>query len=261
VLGLSPNASRISVRLWEQSSVGEMKRRLAQHMDDTGLDGARPDDPPLSVRRMVQATGRAEFSAGRSKGTTRTPVPPVLAGALARAVFTGGPYPTMLLGAMLNRLRADGYVSHARVASIKACLVRNSRLQGTPKEVPVALDTSRTDPGYVTGRLFALLEKIQADSAGGDLNATIKDRYFSAASATPGIVFPRLIRLSQHHLAKMEAGQKVYYERQLGEVIGKLQGFPGHLLLEDQGLFAVGYFHQRQDLFTKKTKGKGGDEQ
>ena len=205
-------------------------------------------------------TGRAEFGGGRFAGYDADAVPPVLAGAVARAVFTGGPYPAMLLSSLLGRLRADGHVSHPRVAAVRACLARNSRLQLNPKEVPVALDTSRTDPGYVSGRLFALLEKIQSDSAEGDLNATIKDRYFSAAGATPALVFPRLIRLSQHHLAKMEGGQKVYYERQLGEVVGKLREFPGYLPLEDQGLFAIGYFHQRQDLFTsKKDKEKEGD--
>lgn len=122
----------------------------------------------------------------------------------------------------------------------------------------MALDTNRTDSAYVTGRLFALLEKIQSDSLGGELNSTIKDRYFSAASATPGLVFPRLIRLSQHHLAKFEGGQKVYYEKLLGEAINKLDGFASHLNMQDQGLFAVGYFHQRQDLFTSK-KTKEGD--
>jgi CRISPR-associated protein Csd1 len=118
----------------------------------------------------------------------------------------------------------------------------------------VALDVNRTDPAYVTGRLFALLEKIQTDSANGDLNATIKDRYFSSASATPGIVFPRLLRLSQHHLARMDTGQKIYYEKQIGDVMGKLNGFDHHLNLEQQGLFAVGYFHQRQDLYTSRKK-------
>ncbi len=161
---------------------------------------------------------------------------------------------------MLNRLRADGYVSHARVATIKACLNREARSRKTQKEVPVALDRSRNESGYVSGRLFALLEKIQADSAGGELNATIKDRYFSAASATPGLVFPRLIRLSQHHLAKLEKAQKIYHERQLAEVIGKLQDLPSHLLLEQQGLFAIGYYHQRQDLFTSKKNQEGEKE-
>ncbi|HWE95173.1 MAG TPA: type I-C CRISPR-associated protein Cas8c/Csd1 [Tepidisphaeraceae bacterium] len=258
VLGLSPNAARVSIRFWADSTVGEMKARLAQHMSDTALAGSREGDPPLMIRRIVLATGRAEKdNKGRLKSYDADSVPPMLAGAVARAVLVGGPYPQTLLTAMINRLRADGIISHARVATIKACIVRNSRLQGQPKEVPVALDTNRTDPPYVIGRLFALLEKIQSDSAGGDLNTTIKDRYFSAASATPGIVFPRLIRLSQHHMAKMDTRQKVYYEKLLGEAMNKLDGFDRHLNLEDQGLFAVGYFHQRQDLFTSKKNKEG----
>jgi CRISPR-associated protein Csd1 len=213
---------------------------------------------PLMIRRIVLATGRAETDPkGRLKNYDADSVPPLLAGAVARAVLHGGPYPQMLLAAMINRLRADGIISHPRIATIKACIVRKSRLQGKRKEVPVALDVNRPDPPYVTGRLFALLEKIQSDSAGGALNTTIKDRYFSAASATPGTVFPRLIRLSQHHMAKMETGQKVYYEKLLGEAINKLDGFARHLNLEDQGLFAVGYFHQRQSLFTSKKKKEG----
>ena len=124
----------------------------------------------------------------------------------------------------------------------------------------MSLDRSRTDAPYVTGRLFALLEKIQSDSLGGDLNATIKDRYFSAASATPGVVFPRLIRLSQHHLSKMETPQKVYYEKQLGEVMNKLDRLGNHFNLESQGLFAIGYFHQRQDLFTSRKNKEGETE-
>jgi CRISPR-associated protein Csd1 len=262
ILGLSPNAARISVRFWIDSTVSEMKARLGQHLRDIDLAGARDRDPPLIIRRIVLATGRGETDArGKFTGYDADAVPPLLAGAIARAVMTGGPYPQMLLTAMLNRIRADGLVRHERVAAIKGCIVRNSRLQGQPKEVPVALDTNRTDSAYVTGRLFALLEKIQSDSADSELNRTIKDRYFSAASATPGMVIPRLIRLSQHHLAKLKSGQKVYYERLLGEVIGKLDSFARYLNLEDQGLFAVGYFHQRQDLFTSKKNEKQGEEE
>jgi CRISPR-associated protein Csd1 len=262
VLGLSPNASRVSVRFWIDTTVGQMKERLCQHLRDLELVGAREHDPPLIIRRLVAATGRAEVDPrGKFKGYDTDSVSPLLAGSLARAVLAGGPYPQTLLVAMLNRLRADGAIRHERLAAIKACIVRNSRLQGNPKEITVALDTNRKDPAYVTGRLFALLEKIQSDSLGGDLNTTIKDRYFSAASATPGIVFPRLIRLSQHHLAKMDTGQKIYYERQIGEVVGKLDGFAQHLSLEDQGLFAIGYFHQRQNLFTSRKNEKEGDQQ
>lgn len=261
ILALSPNASRISVRFWVDSSVGELKERLGQHLRDVQLLAAREDGPPLTIRRIVLATGRADVDAsGRFKGYDTDSISPLLAGAIARAVLTGGPYPQTLLHGMFRRLRADGEIRHERVAAIKACLTRNSRLQGRPREVPVALDTARTEPAYVTGRLFALLEKIQTDSVDGELNATIKDRYFSAASATPSFVFPRLIRLSQHHLAKMEPGRKIYYEIQLGEAMNKLRGFAHHLGLEDQGLFAVGYYHQRQDLYTSK-KSKDGEEE
>jgi CRISPR-associated protein Csd1 len=255
VLGLSPNASRLSVRFWLDTTWGELKSRLAMHLADTALAGQRDGELPPVIRRFVAATGRAETDAkGHFKGYDADAASPLLAGAIARAVFTGGPYPQSLLIAMLNRIRADGQVRHERVAAIKGCLVRNSRFANQPKEIPVALNPDRTDPAYVTGRLFALLEKIQTDSAEGDLNKTIKDRYFSAASATPGLVFPRLLRLAQHHLGRMDVGQKVYYEKQLGEVVGKLCAFAPHLGLEDQGLFAIGYFHQRQDLFTKKSK-------
>lgn len=257
VLGLSPNASRISVRFWYQATIAELRQRLARHMRDTNLVGKRDGDELLTVRRIVQVCGRAVEKNG---GVTydADAVPPILAGAVARAVLFGTPYPRLLLSSLLNRIRADSDVRHDRVAAIKACLIRtDNSLElevDRSKEVLVALDTNRTEAAYVYGRLFALLEKIQSDSAGGELNATIKDRYFSAASATPSLVFPRLIRLSNHHLAKLESGQKVYYERQLGEAMGKIDRFSAHLTLEDQGLFAVGYFHQRQNLFTKRTK-------
>lgn len=254
ILALSPNASRLSVRFWLDTTLGQIKLRLAQHLADTALNGQRDGDLPPVIRRLVNATGRAKSRDGRFEGYDTDAVSPLLAGALARAVLTGGPYPHALLTAMLNRLRADGQIRHERIAAIKGCLVRNSRFTSKPKEIPMALDTQRTDPAYVTGRLFALLEKIQTDSADGDLNKTIKDRYFSAASSTPALVFPRLLRLTQHHLAKMEVGQKVYYEKQLGEVVDKLTCFAAHLSLDDQGLFVIGYFHQRQDLFTAKPK-------
>lgn len=259
VLGLSaPGRARLSVRFWADSTVGEMKSRIAKHMDDIDLVRGREDDPPPTIKQMVQATGRAETDArGRIRHYDSRSISPLLAAAVARAVLTGGPYPEALLFAMIRRIRSDGVISHLRVAAIKGCLVRNSRLRGNPKEVSLALDTNRSEPAYVTGRLFAVLEKIQQDSTEGILNTTVKDRYFSAASATPGVVFPRLIRLSQHHLAKLakiDGGRKIHREKQLGEIVGKLDRFPAHFNLEEQGLFAVGYFHQHEDFFARKDK-------
>ena len=257
LLGLSPNASRLSIRLWVEADAVELERCLGQHLRDIALVDSRVDRL-LTVRRIVTATGRAKAGQSDRMEFDTKAVSPLLAGDLARAVLTGAPYPQTLLGTMLRRIRADGAVAYARVAAIKACLQRNSRLRGNPIEVSPMLNPENTNQAYCCGRAFALLEKIQTDSAGGDLNATIKDRYFSSASTTPSLVFPRLFRLSQHHLAKLDPGPRIYNERRLGEVLSLLTGFPRLLSLEQQGMFVLGYFHQRQDLFTSKKDKKEG---
>ncbi len=248
LLGLSPNASRISVRLWVEADAAELQKRLGQHLRDTDVYDSR-NDRLLTLRRMVAATGRWD---GKKTRFNTENVSPQLAGDVARSVLTGAAYPQSLLATMLRRIHSDGEVAYARAAAIKACLVRNSRLRGNPLEVKVKLDPAETNAGYNCGRLFALLEKAQTDSADGELNTTIKDRYFSSASTTPALVFPRLFRLSQHHLAKLDTGHKISYDRRLGEVMALLDRFPRQLSLEDQGRFVIGYFHQRQDLYTSK---------
>jgi CRISPR-associated protein Csd1 len=254
LLGLSPNASRISVRLWVEAEATELRVILGKHLRDIALDDNR-NDRLLTLRRIVAATGR--WDEKKAKFDTKA-TSPQLAGDLARSVLTGAAYPQSLLATMLRRIHSDGEVAYARVAAIKACLVRNSRLRGNPLEVTVKLNPTETDAGYNCGRLFALLEKVQTDSAGGELNSTIKDRYFSSASTTPALVFSRLFRLSQHHLAKLETGHKIAYDRRIGEVMGLLDQFPRQLSLEDQGRFVIGYFHQRQDIYTsKKDKEEG----
>jgi CRISPR-associated protein Csd1 len=252
LLGLSPNASRISVRLWVEADAAELQRRLGQHLRDIALTG-NWNDEILTLQRIVRATGRAERDPkGKFKGFNTENVSPKLAGDLARSVLTGAAYPQSLLATMLRRIHSDGEVAYARAAAIKACLLRNSRLRSNPLEVSIMLDPNSTDPSYCCGRAFALLEVIQKDSAGDGLNRTIKDSYFSSASTTPSLVFPRLCRLSQHHLAKLETGHKIHREKQLGEVLNKLTVFPRLLSLEDQGKFVLGYFHQTKDIYTSK---------
>lgn len=252
LLGLSPNASRISVRLWVEADATELQKRLGQHLRDIALDGNWNDDI-LTLQRIVRATGRAEHDPkGKLKSFNTENVSPKLAGDLARSVLTGTAYPQSLLATMLRRIHNDGEVAYARAAAIKACLIRNSRLRGNPLEVSTMLDPNSTDPAYCCGRVFALLEVIQKDSAGDGLNRTIKDSYFSSASTTPSLIFPRLCRLSQHHLAKLDAGHKIHREKQLGEVLNKLTVFPRLLSLEDQGKFVLGYFHQTKDIYTSK---------
>ncbi len=243
ILGLSPNASRLSIRFWNVSSVGELVRHLHQHFNDLAMvhRDADPDFPPLWL--LLRQTAR------ESKD-----IPPLLAGAMLRAVLTGARYPELLYTAVLRRIRADRQVSYLRAALLKACLNRESRLGTHPseKELPVSLDIHRPEPAYQLGRLFAELEKTQEDALPG-INDTIKDRYFGAAAATPASVFPRLIRMSQHHLGKLEKGGRNYHEKRIQEICGRLNEFPSHHTLRDQGLFAIGYYHQRQDIFTKKS--------
>ncbi len=244
VLGLSPNAARISVRFWQVSTLGDLMANLHQHFADLSIVRSDRDPEFPSVWRLLRETVRDSKD-----------LPPLLGGAVIRAILSGTPYPSLLFSALVRRIRADRQVRYLRAAAIKAHLNRNTRfgIQPLEKELDMALDPDRTEPAYHLGRLFAELEKTQEDAQPG-INATIKDRYFGSASATPGSVFPRLIRLCQHHLGKLEKGSQTYHEKRIQAIMDRLDDFPSHLGLRDQGLFAIGYYHQRQDLFTKKSK-------
>jgi CRISPR-associated protein Csd1 len=156
---------------------------------------------------------------------------------------------------MMRRIRSDCLIDHARVSAIKACLVRNARLRGAPTDISAMLDPQQTDLAYRCGRLFALLEKAQIDYL-GRISSTIKDRYFSSASTTPALVFPRLFRLNHHHLSRLKRG-RIFYERQMGAIMTTSFEFPPRLSMEQQGRFIVGYFQQRQKLYTRKDQNSG----
>lgn len=238
ILGLSPNASRLSVRFWHVATLGQMVDKLKAHYDALRLKRSSDKDPEFpAVWQILRQTGR------ESKD-----IPPLLSGPLMRSILTGSRYPQGLFSAVLNRIRADHDITFLRAAIFKAFLIRNHQL-----DIPMSLDTTRTEPAYLLGRLFAALEKTQEDALPG-INATIRDRFYSAASATPGTVFPRLLRTYQHWLSKLEGGYRVNRERAVQQIMAGLNDMPGHLALEGQGLFAIGYYHQRQDFFTKKDK-------
>ena len=247
VLGLSPNAARIALRFWYVSTLGEMISHLRSHMQDLEICGKPEKDFAMpAIWQLLAETAR------ESKD-----VSPILAGVTMKAILTGQIYPEMLYSAVIRRIRMDRVMNYRRASVLKACLNRQFRLLKTSplkKEISVSLDPDYPDPAYHMGRLFAELEKSQEDALPG-LNATIKDRFFGAASATPASVFPRLIRMSQHHLSKLEGGAKTYHEKRIQEICQQINDFPSHLSLHQQGLFALGYYHQRQDIFTKK-KGK-----
>ena len=243
ILGLTPNSARLVVRLWCQCTVGQLAKNLELHYRQIEMIRAFSKDPEFpSIWQFVRQTAR------ESKD-----IAPLLNGQFTKAVIQGTRYPENLLSVIRNRIRADQTINYLRAALIRALLVRNHK-----ENIPVRLDSNCSDIGYVLGRLFAVLEKIQ-EEAQPNINATIKDRCFTAASASPVTVFARLVRLSQHHLAKLEnAGRRVTFERLMGEVMAHLSpagsGFPAHLSPVDQGKFVIGYYHQRTDFFTSKDK-------
>ncbi len=250
VLGLAPNAARISVRFWQVGTVAEMSARIRQHFVDLEIVHASYEKPHLSLFRLLVATA----TQGKSEN-----VPPNLAGEFMRAILAGVPYPQTLLQAAVRRIRAEREVTYPRAALIKACLNRQARYSppNQEKEIAVSLDDSNTNPGYRIGRLFAALEKIQEEAV--NPSATIRDRFYGAASSTPVTVFSNLMKLKNHHLSKMEEGRKRYFEKLIGQIMSDINDFPAHLCLADQGRFAIGYYHQRQAFFTKSestTKGE-----
>lgn len=244
ILGLAPNASRIAVRFWHAGTVAELDAALGQHFRDLAI--VREFDNQMEFPGIWQLLIE---TAPQHKTEN---IKPTLAGAFMRAVLTGKPYPAYLLAAIVDRIRADHAVGYYRAALIKAFLVRQARIYSSSMEVTQVLNESSTNVAYRLGRLFAVLEKNQSDAI-PTANATIKDRYYSSASATPGVVFAQLLRLNQHHTAKLSEGQKIYNERLVQEILDGIDGFPTHLKLEDQGLFALGYYHQRKALFTKRS--------
>ena len=260
VLGLAPNAARISIRFYHCLPLAELGERISQHFKD--LEIARgPYDPQYpSLRRLLQAVCLSTSS--QPQGDIER-VPPNLGGAIVDAVFAGPdvPYPSLWLNAAVGRCRAEQNVNYFRAAAIKASLNRHIRRSSVTssnpspeKEFLPMLDLTNTNSAYRLGRLFAVLERIQESSAGGPgkLNSTIRDRYYGAASSTPVAVFTTLLRLKNAHLKKLSVGQSAWFEKLLGEILDSVTDFPKHLPLPDQGRFALGYYHQRQDFFTKK---------
>lgn len=244
VLGLAPNAARISIRFWETATAFELARRIKQHFDDLAVVHADYEPEHLSLFRLL--TGLALLNKADN-------IPPNLGGEVMRAILEGLPYPAAMFNLAVSRCRAEQKPTYARAATIKASLNRWIRFRKTQeKEFLPMLDLSNANPAYRLGRLFAALEKIQEEASPG-LNATIRDRYYGAASSTPVSVFTTLLRLKNHHIGKLSPGRATQMEKLLGEILGEVSDFPRQLALPDQGRFALGYYHQRQAFFTKST--------
>ncbi len=247
ILGLSPNSARISVRFWHTDTIARYAERIMRHFEDFSIIKPPGEPEYYSVWRTLVNIATQDKSEN---------ILPNLTGDFMRSILEGTPYPATLLQAALRRIRSDTKyrVKPVRAALLKAYLNRYYRFYPSPKhkEVTYSLDNTQPSVGYQLGRLFATLEKIQEEANPG-INATIRERYYGAACAAPVTAFTNLMRLKNHHLAKLDnRGRVVSFERLLGEIMGNLNDFPAHLDIHEQGRFAIGYYHQRQAFFTKK---------
>lgn len=254
VLGLAPNAARLSVRYWLDDDFETFARRLAEHAADLRMEPApkRWGARPPAIGRLL-----AETTALQKKFEN---IPPLLAGEVMRAALTGTRYPRSWLAATIARLRAgDDPSTGWHAAAIRAVLERDRRLRRDDdaikhaKETPVSLARDNPDPAYQLGRLFAALETAQRLALGPRVNTTIRDRFFGAASAAPATAFPMLLKGVQHHTAKLRRERRdVWIEREIGEIFDQLPTqLPRTLRLEAQGRFVIGHYHQRQAFFAK----------
>ncbi len=251
VLCLSPNAARVSVRFFLRDTFGKIAENLVAHYKRLDIDMAPNEWPYLSLYWLLKETVPT--------GSKDDAASPLLAGATMRAILSGAPYPEMLFSSILIRIRADRKVNRARAATIKAYLTQNIAPEHPKYEevLQVALNEQSELKPYVLGRLFALLEQAQ-ENANPNINATITDRFFDSASATPKLAFPTLLKLNRHHLVKDEnRGRSINVEKGIIKIVDKLDAeddpYPARLTLEEQGLFILGYYHQKQARYTKKT--------
>lgn len=234
ILGLAPNAARLAVRFWLVDTFGQFFIRLSEHFEALRIEPEPWTRPPSINYLLVRTTALQEKWDN---------VPPLLAGETTRAVLLGQPYPRTLLTAVIMRLRAGDTPTGWHAAVIKACINRHST---TREMLPVARDPDFPDPAYQLGRLFAVLEAAQY-AALGKVNASIADRYYGAASATPARVFGTLLRNARNHISDaLKHGKGKWVEPRLNEIFSRLPAeFPKTLNLEEQGRFAVGYYHER----------------
>ena len=247
ILGLAPNSARIAVVYWSESSLREFAGKILQHFKDMEIIDTRKEGKPyMGIKDMLAAV---TLSGKQSEATPNLPE------AIVNSIFQGTPYPFTLFSACIRRIRAESgshdkkAIRIARMAIIKAYL---NRTNSNNKKIEIMLDKSNTNQGYLCGRLFAVLDKIQEDANG---ISSIRERYMNAASATPASVFATILNLSSHHMEKLtNDGKKIFFEKMKQEIMDKIPatGFPAHLNLQDQGRFFIGYYHQRQEFFTKK---------
>ena len=270
--GFTPNSGRITQKFIYCNKYGEIFKNAARHQLDMEIDGSVNQ---ISIWRIL-----FEMKSPKSK---KEKVPPPVIAAIFGAIINGTRYPDTLLETIVRRVKIDKdekntqdtqnkksakspssdksktktkkAVNYVRAGIIKACINRTARLNNKKEEITMSLDKTNTNQAYLCGRLFAVLERIQQNAAGTNLNRTIKDSYFSSACSRPFLVFPNLVELAQNHLKKIKSQKEalyVKYNKLMGEIIDKLETqFPSTLSLQEQGKFIIGYYHQVQDIYKK----------
>ena len=252
ILGLSPNAARLSVRFFYQNHFGTILSNIKKHYEQ--MEIVRPNWDKIEF----PGVWRVLFETVNQKSKEKKPQPN-MAASVFESVLSGKKYPESLYSNVMIRIRAEqGRITRGRAAIVKACLIRNHGKQWTEEGSFVGLNEQCKDVAYVLGREFAVLEAIQEDANPG-INATIKDRYFNSACAAPASVFPILLKLKNSHIRKLETGRRIFYEKMLTGLQGMIEvendqpaAFPRRLSLEEQGMFILGYYHQVQKRFEKK---------
>lgn len=235
ILGISPNNARLSIAFYEVNTFEYFVKRLADHYKNMDIAGRTRAIPIWMILNETLP-----------KASKDKKVSPVLSKGLIQSIFTGNLYPASLYNAMISRIRADRDINYKRCAIIKACLIRKYKISRIKEEIYVSLNENSSSIPYQLGRLFAVLEKAQKEALG---ITTIKDRYFTSASATPASVFPVMLKLSLHHTAKAEWGRSL--ENQKAQILQKVEQFPKHLSLDEQGEFILGYYHQTQAFYVR----------
>lgn len=247
ILGLAPNAARLSVRFFWKNTFGHFMKNVQAHYNRLEIV------KPAQDEREYLSVGSLLYETANKKSNDKS-ASPVLIGGLMRAILNDTPYPAALRSAVMLRIRAERKVSRGQAALLKAILLKNPAPIAGKEICTVALNQESTYTPYVLGRLFSVLEAIQS-AANKGVNTTIKDRFFNSAAATPAIIFPRLTQLAQAHLRKLNVAQKIWYEQQLVALHEKLpEVLPARLSLAEQESFFIGYYHQTQKRFEKKEK-------
>lgn len=245
ILGLSPNNARLAVRFWYRDTYGDFINRVAKHYLDLDIVKADFDPPYLSIFRLLKETVPKTIERGEAS--------PILGGLMLNAVLNGTQYPIQMYYAILNRVKVERSINFARAGFIKAYLLRLSRNGVSSLQesmITMSLNEKSLNVPYRLGRLFAVLEKVQSET-NKEMGSTITSKYFSSASATPAFVFPVLLKLAQHHIAKSDWGFKT--NQAIEEILSEVDTFPAFLNLEDQGMFMLGFYHQKQAFFKKKS--------